>query len=386
MSRGYHGNVAIAGLGQTEFSASSGRSVLDLAVEACGAAIADAGLTPDQVDGIASYSMFDDSVPTEAVATALALPDMSYALDFHLGGQSPCFLVMHAAMAVHAGLADCVVLYRAMNGRSGVRVGRAPVAGGGAPYRYPLGYVSYAQYMAMWARRYMVETGATQEDIGAVPIAQRAYAETNPRATLRKPLDLDGYLESRVIAEPFHLHDCAREVDGACALVVTSLERARDLKRPPAVIAGSAYVAPRRPGLDIGDSLFWDDFTRNHTSFLKDRLWGGAGLGPEDVDVAEIYDCFSSVVHWSLEGLGFVGRGEAGAFVRDGHTALDGSLPTNTHGGMLGEGYLHGMNTVVEAVRQIQGTAANQVPNAETAAVTSGGMESGSALVLTVDR
>jgi len=386
MGNGYHGNVAIAGLGQTGFSARSGRSVLDLAVVACRAAIADAGLTLDQVDGIASYSMFDDSVPTEAVATALALPDMTYALDLHLGGQSPCFLVMHAAMAVHAGLADCVVLYRAMNGRSGVRVGRAPVAGGGAPYRYPLGYVSYAQYMAMWARRYMVETGATQEDIGAVPIAQRAYAETNPRAMLRKPLDLEGYLGSRVIAEPFHLHDCAREVDGACALVVTTLERARDLKRPPAVIAGSAYVAPRRPGLDIGDSLLWDDFTRNHTSFLKDQLWGRAGLGPQDVDVAEIYDCFSSVVHWSLEGLGFVGRGEAGAFIREGHTALGGSLPTNTHGGMLGEGYLHGMNTVVEAVRQIQGSAVNQVPGAETAAVTSGGMESGSALVLTVDR
>jgi acetyl-CoA acetyltransferase len=386
MTRGYHGQVAITGIGQTEFSAESGRSVLDLAVDACRAAVADAGLALDEVDGIASYSMFDDSVPTEAVATALALPDVTYALDFHLGGQSPCFLVMHAGMAVHAGLADCVVLYRAMNGRSGVRVGRAPVAGGGAPYRYPLGYVSYAQYMAMWARRYMIETGATQDDIGAVPIAQRLYAESNPRAMLRKPLDLATYLDSRMIAEPFHLHDCAREVDGACALVVTSLERARDLDRPRAVIAGSAYVAPRRPGLDIGDSLYWDDFTRNHTSFLRNALWSRARLGPEDVDVAEIYDCFSSVVHWSLEGLGFVGRGEAGAFIREGNTALDGSLPTNTHGGMLGEGYLHGMNTVVEAVRQIQGIAVNQVQDAETAAVTSGGMESGSALVLTVDR
>ncbi|HEY2717133.1 MAG TPA: hypothetical protein VGI73_13015 [Solirubrobacterales bacterium] len=387
MGSGYHGEVAVAGIGQTGFSAESGKSVLALAAEACREAAADAGVGLDQIDGVVSYSIFDDSVPTEAVATALGLGDVSYTLDMHLGGQSPCLLVMHAAMAIHSGLADNVLLFRAMNGRSGVRVGRAPIAGGGAPFRYPLGYVSYAQYMAMWARRYMVETGATQEDIGAVPIAQRVYAETNPRAMLgHKPLSAEDYAESRWIAEPFRLHDCAREVDGACALLLTSRERARDLAQPPVVVAGSAYVAPRRPGLDIGDSLFWDDFTRNHTSFLRDRLWASAGLGPEDVDVAELYDCFSSVVHWSLEGLGFCGRGEAGPFIREGNTAAGGSLPVNTHGGMLGEGYLHGANTVVEAVRQIQGRAANQVDGAEVAVTTSGGMESGSALVLTVDR
>jgi acetyl-CoA acetyltransferase len=383
---GYHGEVAIAGLGQTEFSAASGKSVLTLATEACRAAVADAGLELGDVDGVVSYSIFDDSVPTEAVATALGLDDLTYGLDMHLGGQSPCLMVMQAAMAVHAGLADNILFYRAMNGRSGVRVGRAPVVGGGAPFRYPLGYVSYAQYMAMWARRYMIETGATQEDIGAVPIAQRVYAETNPRAALRKPLTQQIYDESRMIAEPFHLHDCARELDGACALLITSAERARSMPQPPAIVAGSAYVAPRRPGIDIGDSLYWDDFTRNHTSHLRGRLWSGAGLGPEDVDVAELYDCFSSVVHWSLEGLGFCGRGEAGSFIREGNTAADGSLPTNTHGGMLGEGYLHGANTLVEAVRQVQGRAANQVSDAEVAVVTSGGMESGSALVLTVDR
>jgi acetyl-CoA acetyltransferase len=384
---GYHGEVAVVGLGQTEFSARSGKSVLALAAEACAAAADDAGVGLDQVDGILSYSVFDDSVPTEAVATALGLGDVTYGLDMHLGGQSPCLLVMHAAMAIHSGLADTVLVYRAMNGRSGVRVGRAPVAGGGAPFRYPLGYVSYAQYMAMWARRYMIETGATQEDIGAVPIAQRVYAATNPRAMLGdKPLTPEIYAESRMIAEPFHLHDCAREVDGACALLLTSLERAREMARPPVVIAGSAYVAPRRSGLDIGDSLFWDDFTRNHTSYLRDDLWRRSGLGPEDVDVAEIYDCFSSVVHWSLEGLGFCGRGEAGPFIREGNTAAGGSLPVNTHGGMLGEGYLHGANTVAEAVRQVQGRAANQVDGAEVAVTTSGGMESGSALVLTAVR
>jgi acetyl-CoA acetyltransferase len=386
VNNGYHGQVAVVGIGETGFSAESGKSVLDLASTACRGAVDDAGLELGDIDGIASFSMFDDSVPTEAVATTLGLGDLGFALDLHLGGQSPCLLVMHAAMAIHAGLASSVLLYRAMNGRSGVRVGRAPVVGVGATYRYPIGYVGYPQYMAMWARRYMLETGATQDDIGAVPIAQRKYAETNPRAMMRKPLNRDDYAASRMIVDPFHLHDCAREVDGACALLVTSVERARDLRQPATVVAGSAYVAPRRSGLDIGDSLYWDDFTRNHTSFLRDDLWRRAGLGPDDVDVAEIYDCFSSVVHWSLEGLGFCERGETGSFIREGQTALDGKLPTNTHGGLLGEGYLHGMNTVVEAVRQIQGRAANQVTGAETAVVTSGGMESGSALVLTVDR
>jgi acetyl-CoA acetyltransferase len=386
VDQGYHGQVAIVGIGETGFSAASGRSVLELATIACRGAVEDSGLALAEVDGMVSYSMFDDSVPTESVATALALGDLGYALDLHLGGQSPCFAVMHAAMAIHAGLARNVVVFRAMNGRSGVRVGRIPVVGVGAVYRYPIGYVGYPQYMAMWARRYMIETGATQSDIGAVPIAQRKYALTNPRAMMRKPLSEEEYLESRMIVDPFHLHDCAREVDGACALLVTSIDRARHLARPPAVVAGSAYVAPRRPGLDIGDSLLWDDFTRNHTSYLREDLWSRARLGPEEIDVAEIYDCFSPVVHWSLEGLGFCERGEAGPFIRDGQTAIGGGLPTNTHGGLLGEGYLHGMNTVVEAVRQIQGRAANQVPGAETAAVTSGGMESGSALVLTTDR
>jgi acetyl-CoA acetyltransferase len=232
----------------------------------------------------------------------------------------------------------------------------------------------------------MIETGATQEDLGAVPIAQRKYATSNPRAILRKPLTEDDYAKSPPVADPFRVADCAREVDGASAVLITSRERARDLARPGVVVAGSAYSAPRRPGLDIGDSLYWDDFTRNYTSFLRDDLWSRAGLGPSDIDVAEIYDCFSSVVLWGLEGLGFCERGEAGPFIRSGATALGGALPTNTGGGLLGEGYLHGMNTLTEAVRQMQGRGANQVDGAETAVVTSGGLESGSALVLTVDR
>jgi acetyl-CoA acetyltransferase len=218
-------------------------------------------------------------------------------------------------------------------------------------------------------------------------MAQRSYAQANERAILRRPLDLDGYLASPMVAEPFRVADCTSEVDGACAVLVTTLERARDLRHPPAVVASAAYRAGPRPGLDVGDQIMHEDYSRNFTHRLRDELFGRAGVTAADVGFAEIYDCFTSVVLMGLEGLGFCDRGEAGAFVREGNTALDGSLPVNTHGGLLAEGYLHGMNTVAEAVLQIQGRGGDrQAPRHEVGVVTSGALTDGSALVLTVDR
>jgi acetyl-CoA acetyltransferase len=377
------GRTAIAGVGYSELSRRSGRSVLALAVEACRNALDDAGLERQAVDGIASFSVLSDSVPGQAVATALGLPRLGYVLDLNLGGQAPCLLVTHAAMAVDAGLADHVLVYRALNGRSGVRVGSTPFPGPGAQYRYPIGFTAYPQYIAMWARRYMVETGAGPEDLAAVAIAQRRHAERNERALVRRPLTLDDYLAAPVVADPFRVPDCTTEVDGACALLVTSLERARALRHAPAVIEGAAYAIGHRSGLDIGDALLWEDYSRNYTSLLADDLWASAGLGPGDVHLAQLYDCFTSTVLFGLEGLGFAGRGEAGALVRSGATALDGRLPTNTNGGLLCEGYLHGMSTVAEAAVQVQGRAGErQAPRHDTCVVTSGGMMDGSALVL----
>jgi acetyl-CoA acetyltransferase len=170
-------------------------------------------------------------------------------------------------------------------------------------------------------------------------------------------------------------------------VLVTSVERCRDLRQPPAVVASGAYCAGPRPGLDIGDHLLWEDYSRNYTSLLRDDLFTRADLSPADVQVAEIYDCFSSTVLMGLEGLGLCERGGAGAFVRSGATALDGQLPTNTHGGLLSEGYLHGMNTVTEAVLQVQGRGGvRQAPRHDVAVVTSGAMMDGSALLLTTDR
>jgi len=375
------GNTAIAGVGFTELTKASGRSVLDLATEACARAIDDSGLSPADVDGVASFRFLEDSVPSQAVATALGAPSSNWLLDLNLGGQAPCYLVTQAAMAVHLGLARHVVVYRALNGRSGARVGTNRAPGPATDFRYPVGLTAYVHYISLWARRFLIETGQTEEDLAAVAVAQRVWAEQNDRAYLRAPHSVEAHLAAPYVAEPFRVPDCTIEVDGACAMVVTTLENARDLAPPSVVLQGSGYAAGRGAGLDMGDSLFWDDLSRNYTSLLADDLWGSAELAPSDVDLAEIYDCFTSTVLMGLEGLRLAERGGAGDFVRRG------ALPVNTNGGLLSEGYLHGMNTVAEAVLQLQGRGgARTVEGAETCVVTSGALMDGSALVLAVDR
>jgi acetyl-CoA acetyltransferase len=373
--------AAITGVGYTELSKRSGRSVLDLATEACAGAVADAGLTSADIDGIASFSVMHDSVPTQAVATTLAVPQLRFSLDIDLGGQAPCHLVTQAAAAVTTGQADHVLVFRAMNGRSGRRVGTMQFHGMGAQFRYPIGYDAYLMYCAMWGQRFLYDTGQTSEDLAAVAIAQRCHAEKNERAVRREPLDLDAYRAAPYVVEPFRAADCTVEVDGACAVVVSALDRARDRPHPPAVVASGGYRAGPRPGLDIGDHLLWDDYSRNYTSHIRDELFAAGGVTPADVEVAEIYDCFTSTVLMGLEGLGLCDRGGSGALVRSG------SLPINTHGGLLSEGYLHGMNTVAEAALQVQGRAGGrQVARHDVAVVTSGALMDGSAMVLTADR
>lgn len=381
------GKTAIAGVGYTEFSKNSGRSVLELATEACTAALHNAGLTAADVDGIGTYGLFSDSVPTSAVATALSVPELTWALDMNSGGMAPSLVVLDAAMAVHSGLADVVVVYRALNGRSGIRVGSQSFDSATGPFRYPIGFSAYPQYMALIARRFMIETGATENDFAAVAVTQRATAMLNERAMRRRPLTYDEYFDAPYIVDPFRGADCTTEVDGACAVVVTSLRRARDLHQEPVVIAGGAWVTGRRSGLDIADFTTFPDYATISQGLLADRLWSTSEVARDDIDFAEIYDCFTSKVLLGLEALGFVGKGEAGGFIRDGHTALGGSLPVNTNGGLLCEGYLHGMNTIAEAVVQMQGRAgARQLERANAAVVTSGAFAEGSALILRKDR
>jgi acetyl-CoA acetyltransferase len=372
--------AAIAGVGYTTFSKDSGQSVLGLAREACQAAIDDAGIAAKDVDGIASFAVLNDSAPCVAVASALGVPQLRFVVDADLGGQAPCYLTWLASMAVATGQAEHVLVFRALNGRSGARVGTMEFPGAGAPFRYPIGYDAYLMYCAMWGKRFLLETGQTEVDLGAVAVAQRAYAERNERAVKRRPLTLEQHQAQGFVAEPFRPDDCTVEVDGACALLVTSLDRARDLRHPPAVVASGCFRAGPKPGLDIGDHLLWDDYTRNYTSHLREELFAKAGVTPADVDVAEIYDCFSSTVLMGIEGLGLAERGGAGDWVRRA------PIPLNTHGGLLSEGYLHGMNTVAEAALQVMGRGGDrQAPKADVVAVTSGALMDGSAMVLTRD-
>jgi acetyl-CoA acetyltransferase len=380
------GRTAIAGVGMTELSKSSGRSVMSLATEACRAAVQDAGVPIADVDGIISFSFNNDSVSSQGVATALALPRPRYLTSTELGGQAPCFLIMQAAAAVDAGLATNVLVFRALNGRSGQRVGSTRVHGTGPDVRHPFGLTAYPQLIAMWARRYLIETGQDEHDLAAVVMAQRAWAADNDRAMRRAPLSWEQYLDSPMVAAPFRAADCTTEADGACAVLVTSRQRAADMRHSPVVLEGAAYGTMNRSGLDAGDCLLWKDMTRNYTSVIAEDLWASAGLGPAEMDMAQLYDCFSSSVLLALEGLGLAERGGAGALVRSGVTKPAGSLPVNTNGGLLSEGYLHGMNTVYEAVTQLQGRAGNRtVAGAELCVVTSGALTDGSALVLARD-
>jgi acetyl-CoA acetyltransferase len=375
---------AIVGVGTTDYSANSGRTVRSLAIEASANAIADAGLKPADIDGLVSYN-FNDSVPAIAVATGLGIPDAGYAVDFLAGGNAANLIVLSAVAAIEAGLADTVVCYRAMNGRSGFRLGggREMAAAGPTQYTAPFGWITYPQAMAMWCRRYMIKYGLTPEQLGEVAVTFRDNARDNPRAMQRKPLTMADYLASRMIVDPFRLYDICLETDGACAVVVTTAERARDMRQKPVYIMGGAYGGGPSQGDDLFDCIRWPDHSTNYSHYIAEDLWRSAGIGPKDIDVAEIYDCFTYSIFMQLEGLGLCGLGEAGAFIQEGNIRRDGKLPVNTHGGLLSEGYIHGFNHVVEAVEQLRGqSGSRQVANAEIALTTAGAMTCGSAMIL----
>jgi acetyl-CoA acetyltransferase len=375
---------AIAGIGYTRYSRDSGTTVLALALEACRNAVADAGLAFEEVDGVVSYHM-GDSVPAMAVATGLGLPAAHYAVDFCAGGNAANLVVQAAAQAIEAGLATNVLCYRAMNGRSGYRLGgsRDVNAAGFTQFTAPYGWMTYPQAMAMWCRRHMVKYGTTSAELGTIAVTCRRHATLNERAMMRKPITLEDHQAAPVIVEPFRLLDICLETDGGCAVLVTSSGRARNFRHQPVYIMGAAYGGGPNQGDDLFDAIRWPDHAHNYSKYIAHDLWKSAGVTPQDVDVALIYDCFTHSVIMQLEGFGFCPEGEGGRFVQGGRIDLGGELPLNTHGGLLSEAYIHGLNHVVEAVEQLRGQAgARQVKDAEIALTTAGAMTVGSALVL----
>jgi len=382
------GAAAIAGIGATEFSKESGRSELQLSVEAIQAALADCGLRASDVDGLTTFTM--DTSSEIAVARELGIEELRFFSRINYGGGAACATVQQAAMAVACGVAEVVVAYRGFNERSGRRFGQldASVAqqvntnGLDNAWTYPFGLGTPAATVAMQARRYMEEYGARSEDFGRVAVADRRHAATNPNAFFyQRPITLEDHQASRMIVDPLHLLDCCQESDGAVAIVVVSAERARDLAQRPAVIAAAAQGSGRDQF--VMTSYYRDDIGIPEMGVVGRELWRQSGLGPSDVQTAVLYDHFTPYVLMQLEELGFCGRGEAAGFVTDGAIELGGRLPINTHGGQLGEAYIHGMNGIAEAVRQIRGTSVNPVPAVSNVLVTAGTGVPTSGLVLT---
>ena len=381
--------TSIVGLGQTEFSKNSGRSELKLAVEAILAAMQDAGLEVNDIDGLVRYTW--DHTTEAAIVNALGLPSLGYYGETEFGGVNCCGAVAQASAAIEAGLASCVVFYRTLNARSGVRYGRGerileeedgqlinrqPEPPGDV-YSAPFGLLVPGQHHALYAQSYKSHYGLSDEQftdmLGAVAVTQRGFANTNPRALLKdKLLSLDDYCAGRVITAPLRIYDYCLETDGAMAIVIVSRERAQSMgAKAVDVLAAGQYVYPGSVPMFLYAPTTYSLAPKE----AADRLFAKAGVQPSDIDVAGIYDATSMMVPIALEDFGFIGRGEAHEFLTSGGAGAGGTLPVNTHGGLLSEGYFHGLNTIAECVRQLRGDSPNQV-KAETAFVTLRGASS----------
>lgn len=372
-------DVAVAGAGYSEIGRALERSAGSLTLEACRNALTDAGLEPGDVDGIATYPGGHDSVPAFYVAEALGVPKLDWYSD-HFGwmpaGITP---VIAAAEAVAAGHCEIALAFRTVkrNRERPPGIGFSSRVGGDAQFRAPFGDVMTSQWLSMWARRHMHEYGTTEAHLGTIAVTFRDHASLNPRAPLRDRITLDDYFASKMITTPFRILDCDFPVDGGGAVVVTSLERARDLAKPPVRYAGGAFATGPRPDWDQ-----WENLTEMASRYAAAALWRRTDIRPGDVGVAELYDGFSWTALCWLEDLGFCAKGEGGPFVAEGHCALGGKIPTNTHGGSLSAGRLHAISHVIECVEQLRGECGErQVQGAEVGIVTSGGgMTAGAAL------
>jgi acetyl-CoA acetyltransferase len=381
---------AVVGVGQTEFTRDSGRSVLSLATEASLKAIADAGLSPADIDGIVRCEF--DTVTTYSLAATLGATNLRYWADTGPGGVAPCMMMGLAVGALMSGQAKAVLAFRSLNGRSETRLGRggatgaSEVVGGFGTYDElyaPFGLQTAGQTFALMARRHMIAFGTSAEQMGAVALACREHANQTPHAMMRdRRLTMEDYLASPMISTPLRLFDFCLESDGACAVVITTAERAKDLPQPSVLIRAVAGGAPG----DLRPGMMFPVVTREDPTELGGRaagaeLWRRAGVGPGEVDIAQLYDCFTISVILQLEAYGFCGKGEGGAFAASGALRKGGRLPINTGGGHLSEGYVHGMNHIVQAVRQMRGTADMQIEDAELCLCTGGPLPVGSSVL-----
>lgn len=363
----------VTGIGETAYMRGATKSAFELQVEASLKAIADAGLTPKDIDGVIPIGIVSGTA--DDFIENFGLPDLRFSAQVPHGGASPAMALQAAAMAVANGVCSHVLITFGRNisavaaggNKAGARIHNMPQFHYVTEFEHPVGASAPAQLYAPMARRHMELYGTTVEQFGEVAVACREHALLNGNAVMKKPITLEDHRESRMIADPFRLLDCSLESDGGAAVVVSSAERARDLRHRRVFISGVAAGHPDSPG----SITQRPDMTSLGLAKAAPRAFRMAGVTPADIDVAEIYDCFTYAVIRQLEDMGFCAKGEGGPFVSGGRLRIGGALPTNTHGGLLSQAHVWGLNHVVELARQLRGDGGRaQVAGAEVGVVT----------------
>ena len=373
--------AAITGVGETAYVRGSGKSAFQLQIEASLTAIADAGLTPKDIDGIIPIGI--TGAPAEEFVTNFGIDDLRFSALTPMGGASSIAAVQCAAAAIAAGLCNHVLIAAGRNSflgaRAGVRIHEMPQFHFVTEFELPLGAIAPAQLYAPMARRHMELYGTTSKQLGEIAVTTRQHALLNDNAIMKKPITIDEHQKSRMIADPFRLLDCSLESDGGAAFVVSAAERAKDMRQPPTYVMGIAEGHPDSPSSITQRA----DMTRLGLAKAAPKAFAMAQVRPDDIDVAEIYDCFTWIVLCQLEDMGFCKKGEGGAFVEGGRLRLSGALPTNTHGGLLSQAHMLGLNHVVELVRQLRGQAGRaQVADARIGLATGYGDLGDGAMVI----
>ncbi len=362
--------TCVVGIGETTYSRKSGMTDLTLQLTAAMRAIEDAGIKPTDIDGILPQAA---GATSEDFATNLGVKDLRFSAQINMGGASPCAAIQNGVLAVASGVCNYVLLVSGRNGYSGARTAQSIGAGlGGGPMRtmgefeYIYGLVAPMLWYGPMAKRHMHLYGTTSLQFAEVSVAMRKHASMQSNAQMKELITIEDHQNSPMLADPFRLLDCCLQTDGAAACVITTPERAKDLKKPPVYISGFGEAHPDSPS----SITQRPDMTTFGIAKLAPRVFEMAGITPKDIDVAELYDCFTFTVINQIEDIGFCGKGEGGGFVEGGRIQIGGDLPVNTHGGLLSQGHIMGMNHVVEGIKQVRGTSDVQVKDAEVALVS----------------